>query len=166
MSRPGENKTLQVLAIGRGTFNYTCEDRLPANPPAFVSQYTELYNAAALVAALPNEESLHAIMPDFLDYDYAMLSNSSLECMGSIGTLDDLAVITLLDIDTFQVSPFENVYPPGNASVDGLWSHSVSGGGEWEVYRVEMVGGAIPVTCANQNVTIHVEYAAEYWFYS
>jgi hypothetical protein len=159
------NKTLQVIAIGRGNFNYTCEEHAPANAPTFVEQYTQLYDAAALVAALPNENSFHAIIPDFLDFDYEMLANSSLECMGSIGTLDDLAVITLFDIDTFMVSPYEWVYPPSNPDFDGLWSHSVSEGFEWEVYRVEMAGGFIPRTCADQNVTIFTEYVAEYWFY-
>lgn len=154
-----------MLAIGRGSFNYSCQDRAPANPPQFIAQYTQLYNAAALVAALPNEESFHELIPDFLDYDYEMLANSSLECMGSIGTLDSLAAITLLDIDTFQVSPYEWMWPPGNRSIDGKWSHSVSEGFEWEVYRVEMTGGAIPIICDEQNVTIEADYVAEYWFY-
>ena len=165
LSRPAKNKTLEVLAIGRGTFNYSCEDRMPANPPAFIAQYTELYNAAPLVAVLPNEQSFHEIIPSFLDFDYAMLSNSSLECLGSIGTLDDAAVITLYDIDTFEVSVFESVNPPGNASEDGLWSHSVSPDFEWDVYRVETARGAVPKICAGQNVTLDIEYVAEYWFY-
>lgn len=138
---------------------------MPANPPEFIAQYTELYDAAPLANALPNEQSFHELMPSLLQYDYATLSNSSLECMGSIGTLDGFAVIILNDIDTFQVASYEAVNSPANDTEDGVWSHSVTTDFEWEVYRVEMAGGAIPADCSGQNVTFNVEYVAEYWFY-
>lgn len=35
-----------------------------------------------------------------------------------------------------------------------------------EVYRVNTVGGQPPATCAGQNATIQVPYAAEYWFWA
>lgn len=138
---------------------------MPANPPKFIAQYTELYNAAAIAAKMPNDQSFHELIPAFLEYDYETLANSTLECIGSIGTLDGLAVLTLYEIDTFTAEPAEAVKSPKDQAVNGLWSHSLGQDSEWEVYRVEMAGGAVPDICAGQNVTFDSEYVAEYWFY-
>jgi hypothetical protein len=166
LSRPDVNKTLTVLAIGRGIFNYTCEDHAPANAPNYVAQYTELYDAAALVANLPSEQLFHDLIPKLQGFDLGSLDNSTLDCMGSIGTLDNMAVITLFNIDTFRATLKETIKSPTNASYNGLWSHSVSPDDTWEIYRVEMAGGAVPIDCVGQpNGDISADYVAEYWFY-
>lgn len=156
---------MQALAIGHGIFNYSCEGLAPANAPAFIAQYTELYDAAALAANLPNEQLFHDLIPKLYDFDLRELDNSSLTCMGSVGTLDSSAVITLYNIDTFRATLFETVESPVNASFNGLWSHSASPDHAWDVYRVEMAGGAVPETCADQPSDINIDYVAEYWFY-
>ncbi|ETN37845.1 uncharacterized protein HMPREF1541_07468 [Cyphellophora europaea CBS 101466] len=165
LSRPAANKTLQVLAIGSGLFNYSCEGLLPANPPTFIAQYTELYNAAVLAANLPNEQLFHDLIPQLYGYGLGADDNSTLDCMGSVGTLDNTAVITLYDIATFRARPLESVSSPNDTAVNGLWSHSVSSDLAWEIYRVEMAGGAVPGTCLGQPDEFNIEYVAEYWFY-
>lgn len=139
---------------------------MPANPPKYVSQYTELYDAAALAANLPNEQLFHDLIPKLYGFDMGELDNSSLSCMGSVGTLESTAVITLYNIDTFRATLYETVASPVNASFNGLWSHSVSPDRGWDIYRVEMAGGAVPQTCADQPSDVDVDYVAEYWFYS
>lgn len=156
---------MAALAIGRGVFNYSCEGLLPANPPLYVAQYTELYDAAALAANLPTEQFFHDLIPKLYGFDFGALKNSTLDCMGSIGTLDSTAVITLYSIDTFRGTLQETIKSPENASFNGLWSYSTSSDQSWEFYRVEMAGGAVPRTCAGQPSAMSVEYVAEYWFY-
>lgn len=165
LSRPDPNKTLTALAIGRGIFSYTCEGLRPANPPSYVAQYTELYDASALAANLPSEQLFHDLIPRLYNVDLGSLDNSTLDCMGSIGTLDETAVITLYNIATFRVDLTETIKSPTNASFNGLWSYSVSPDSSWQVYRVEMAGGAVPTICSNQPANVSVGYVAEYWFY-
>lgn len=166
LSRPDENKSLIALAVGHGLFNYSCEGLAPANAPLYVSQFTELYDASALAANLPTEQLFHDLIPKLYGFDLANLDNSTLSCMGSIGTLETTAVVTLYEIATFRLSPSETIKSPTNASFNGLWSRSISPDQAWEVYRVEMAGGAIPSTCAGQRSgAITAEYVAEYWVY-
>lgn len=166
LSRPATNKALTALAIGHGIFNYTCDGLAPANPPNYVSQFTELYDARALAATLTHEQQFHDLIPKLYGFDLAELDNSTLSCMGSIGTLEGTAVVTLYDMATFRVSPSETVKSPSNSSFNGLWSRSVSPDQSWEVYRVEMAGGAVPSICADQpGGALTAEYVAEYWIY-
>ena len=166
LSRPDTNKALTALAIGHGIFNYTCDGLAPANPPTYVSQFTELYDAAALAASLADEQQFHDLIPKLHGFDLADLDNSTLSCMGSIGTLESTAVVMLYDISTFRVSVSETIKSPSNSSFNGLWVHSVSPDQAWEVYRVEMAGGAVPAICADQpGGALTAEYVAEYWVY-
>jgi hypothetical protein len=162
---PPDDSILQALAIGKGIFNYTCEEVPESRPPKFDAQYTELYNAAHLVAILPDEDSFHALIPMTLGYDYEAMENSTMACMGSIGTLDGTAVITLYDIDTFEAAQSETVLAPEETEKNAMWSHAWSNDRLWDVYRVETYGGRPPATCRGQADVIEIEYAAEYWFY-
>ena len=162
---PASNTFLQVLAIGKGIFNYTCAGVPPESPPEFDAQYTELYDAAPLISVLPDEETFHSLVPMILGYDYERMENSTMTCMGSIGTLNATAVITLYDIDTFEVSRSETVLAPENPDKNAMWSHTWSANNTWDIYRVETYGGRPPPLCKGQPDVIEIEYAAEYWFY-
>ena len=151
--------------MGRGVFNYSCEDVEPAGPPTFVDQYTELYNAAPLIPTLPNEQAFHDLIPGLCDFDYGQLHNSTLECLGTLGTLNGSAVLTLYDIVTFETVLEQKLAAPDDQTTNGLWARSRSLDHTWEMYRVEMAGGAVPATCEGLNDSFEVNYAAEYWFY-
>lgn len=92
------------------------------------------------------------------------LRNSTLECMGTIGTINDTAIITLFEIATFEARAYETVLPPEDMISNGRWAHSRSPAKSWDIYRVEMAGGT-PPTCGDTATTVEVGYAAEYWFY-
>ncbi len=112
-----------------------------------------------------DEETLRTYIQQLYEYDYGDAKNTSLECIGAIGTLNGTAVLTLYEIDTFEVNLAETLPAPDDPDTNGLWAHSSSLEDDWEMYRVEMVGGAVPSTCEGQGGTFDVQYAAEYWFY-
>ena len=165
LEAPPSDKVLQVLAVGRGIFNYSCEDIEATDPPTFVDQYTELYNAAPLIPTLPNEQAFHDLIPGLCDFDYGQLHNSTLECLGTVGTLNGSAVLTLYDIVTFETVLEQKLAAPDDPMNNGLWARSRSLDHTWEMYRVEMAGGSVPATCQGLDNSFEVNYAAEYWFY-
>ncbi|RMD40977.1 hypothetical protein DV735_g4158, partial [Chaetothyriales sp. CBS 134920] len=165
LTSPASNTTLQALAIGKGLLNFSCDGQEPGTAPTLVDQFTELFNAAAMIPSLPNEDAFHSLVPLVLAYNYERMDNGTLECMGSIGTLEDTAVITLYDIDTFEVNVAEQVLAPDDADKNALWSRSCSADGTWEVYQVETSGGRPPASCQGQPAVFEIEYASEYWFY-
>ncbi|RMZ91943.1 hypothetical protein DV736_g833, partial [Chaetothyriales sp. CBS 134916] len=165
LAGPASNTHLQALAIGKGLLNFTCAGQDPDSAPTFVNQFTELYNAAPLIPSLPNEDAFHLLVPTILGYNYERINNGSLNCMGIIGTLDGAAVITLFDIDTFEVYLSEHVLAPDDQGKNAIWSRSCSADGTWEVYRVETSGGQPPASCQGQPAVMEIECAAEYWFY-
>jgi hypothetical protein len=150
--------------VARGVYTYTCTGGGASETPLFQSQSTQLYNAASLVARLASEVTLHSLIPQLYDYDYGQLENSTLECMGTIGTINDTAIVTLFEITTFAALPYESVLAPSDPDNNGRWAHSVSPEKSWDVYRVEVAGGAPPV-CGDQALAYEKEYAAEYWFF-
>lgn len=164
MTPPPARKPLQYLTLGRGLYTYTCNGEGPDEVPRFQSQSTQLYNAAPLIPRLANEDALHALVAELALFDYMSLENSTLECIGAIGTVNNTAIITLVEIATFEAWAYESVLAPSDPSVDGRWAHSVSPHRSWDVYRVEMTGGA-PPACTGEARTLEVGYAAEYWFY-
>ena len=143
---------------------YLCPG-ISANEAAlFQSQSTNLFNVAPLLPKLPNEEAFHALPAQFYDFNYAGLTNSTLECMGTIGTDNGTAIVTLFDIAAFEALPFESVLPPDNPDNNGRWGHSVSPKREWDIYRVETAGGTTPI-CDGKSYMVEKEYTAEYWFF-
>lgn len=164
LTAPPLGKPLQYLAVARGIYTYTCMGGGPTEVPVFQSQSTQLYDAAALVPGLPNEVTFHSLIPQLYEYDYAELENSTLECMGTIGTINDTAIVTLFDIATFEALPYESVLAPNNPSENGRWARSISPQKSWDIYRVEVAGGAPPV-CGTEGLAYEKEYAAEYWFF-
>ncbi|KAJ9638019.1 hypothetical protein H2204_004610 [Knufia peltigerae] len=162
LTAPAADKHLQYLAIARGFYFYNCS--APDTSPVFEYQSTQLYNAAPLLAPSMVEETFHALIPQLYGYDYAQLDNSTLECMGTIGTDNNTAIVTLFDIATFEAIPVDSVLAPNDPKENGRWAHSISPGKSWEVYRVEVVGGSPPV-CGREVASYEREYAAEYWFF-
>lgn len=119
---------------------------------------------APLIPRIPDEEAFHSLVPQLYQFDYMELKNSTLECIGTIGTINDTAIVTLFQIATYEARAYETVLPPQDVTSTGRWAHSRSPGKSWDIYRVEMAGGGAPI-CEKQAITLEVGYAAEYWFY-
>ncbi|KAI1609963.1 hypothetical protein EDD36DRAFT_61237 [Exophiala viscosa] len=164
LTAPPGNKPLQYLAVARGVYTWTCTGGGPSEKPVFQSQSTQLYNAAPLVTQLASEAAFHALIPQLCDYDYAQLENSTLECMGTIGTINNTAIVTLFEIATFAATSFESILAPNDPEYNGPWGHSISPRKSWDVYRVEVAGGAPPL-CGSEKLEYSSDYAAEYWFF-
>ena len=162
---PSPNKMLKVLAVARGFLTYSCVGVDPMLEPRFVSQDTSLWDAAPLVQSSLDEDALHQFIPQLYDYDYASLTNSTLDCIGNIYTEEKEEVVNLNDATNFQVHVNEVVEPPEDAAFNAHWAHSTNLDATWDIYRVETYGGAAPPHCGGQEETIIVGYAAEYWFY-
>ncbi|KAK4936553.1 hypothetical protein LTR10_022602 [Elasticomyces elasticus] len=113
---------------------------------------------------MTSEASFHSLIPQLYDYDYGQLENSTLECMGTIGTINDTAIVTLFEIATFAALPYESLLAPVDPDNNGRWGHSTSPGKSWDIYRVEVAGGAPPV-CGSEELEYTKDYAAEYWFF-
>lgn len=166
LSVPGTDKRLAAVAIGHGSFNYTCEGAEAANGPVFVEQFTDLYDALPLFLDGFDEDKFHTLIQAMYEHDYPTLKNTSLECTGSIGTFNGTAVVILSEIDTFEATIVETVPAPDYPEANGLWAHSRSLDDDWEMYRIEMVGGLVPSTCEGLDSSFDIPYAAGYWFYS
>ena len=143
---------------------YLCPGESANEVAQFQSQSTQLYDAAPLIPNLPNEEAFHALPPKLYEFDYAELRNSTLDCMGTIGTDNKTAIVTLFEVATFEALPYESVFSPDNPEYNGRWAHSVSPKRDWDIYRVETAGGAPPI-CDGKRFMAEKEYTAEYWFF-
>jgi len=144
---------------------YSCAGNGPGDLPTYLNQSTQLWDAAPLIPSVPNEPSFHTIIPQLCEYDYSQLVNSTLVCIGTIGTLPKGSVFTLYNLATFETTVLESIPPPEAPEFDAWWVYSTSLDSTWDVYRVETAGGAVPASCQGQNAKFELIYAAEYWFY-
>jgi hypothetical protein len=166
---PAADKTLKYLTLGRGTMTYECNITMSGHDqPIYTHQNTDLYDVAPLAQNLPNEEALHDLVPQFCEYDYAELRNTSMKCVGRIYRQIGDTVVSLFgfNVPEFTVELTWAIPSPAGEAVNGYWGHSATINSDWEMYRVETAGGVTPTTCdGHDNTTINVAYAAEYWFY-
>ncbi|KAJ9603841.1 hypothetical protein H2200_011362 [Cladophialophora chaetospira] len=165
LSPPPPTRPLQYLTLARGLYMYLCPGESANEVAQYQSQSTQLYDVAALIPNLPDEEAFHALPPKLYEFDYAELRNSTLDCIGTIGTDNNTAIVTLFEIATFEALPYESVLPPTDSEDNGRWAHSVSRKRDWDMYRVETAGGTPPI-CNGERFMAEKEYAAEYWFFN
>jgi hypothetical protein len=161
---PSPSNVLTVLTLARGNLSYSCSSGSPSAAPFYISQQTSLYDVAPLIQFIPNEVSFHALVPQLYAYDYAELTNSSLDCIGEIYTYLGKTTVDLTGYQSFTLQVNATI-PAPNAQADSYWAQSLSPADDWEVYRVETASGAIPMSCAGLPERFEIGYAAEYWFY-
>jgi hypothetical protein len=161
---PSPDKVLSALTLARGNLSYSCTSGSPTSAPFYISQQTELFDVAPLIQYIPSEDVFHSLVPQFYSYDYGELANSSLVCIGEIYTYLGKTTVNLTGYQTFSLNVNATISAP-NPQADSYWAQSLSQAYDWEVYRVETAGGAIPTSCAGLGENFEVGYAAEYWFY-
>jgi hypothetical protein len=144
-----------MVAVGKGTQNYTCADSSSA--PASIGAVAQLFDETCNLAANPSTatSALPAAAPAgshfFRDnttpeFDVASLGNTVLK-----KAQDADAPNPASDVKWLRLA----------AQAAGTTSKVK------EIYRVQTVGGKAPATCAGKAAgdVITVDYEAQYWFY-
>lgn len=162
---PQASTILVYLTLARGISTFSCIGRKPTDVPNFLTQDITLWDAAPLLPQLPNEDYFHSIVPKLREFDYTLLKNSSLTCIGTIQSIQAESDVDIFGVTAFRMHTQNQVNAPVDAENNLQWARSTSLDLTWDVYRVETVDGAPPATCQRQNDIIKLDYAAEYWFY-
>ncbi|KAJ5129792.1 malate dehydrogenase [Penicillium bovifimosum] len=184
---PSTNLTLKYIALGRGTQNYTCPSNSPNSKhttiePEATGAAATLFDASCIAAsslALLHEvpEIISKAPLGSLAFITALLAQGTRSNSIIIGEHhfnaagDPIFDFTLSGADSWiaaskiAAAPAPKATSGSAGDVPWLKLGYKKGSGIQEVYRVVTSQGNPPSTCAGQNATIQVEYAAEYWFY-
>ncbi|OJI86405.1 hypothetical protein ASPTUDRAFT_187796 [Aspergillus tubingensis CBS 134.48] len=174
---PATNLTLQHVALGRGTQNYTCPSpQNSTSKPTSVGALATLFDVSCIASA--DEELLHHLP--------ALVQGTPLETLDFLATMISLAgtgagilgehyftgsgqpsfdLRFSGDGDWASTKKVASANAPKSVDVPWLKLDGIDGVGIKEVYRVYTAGGVSPATCAGHEGEFQVEYAAEYWFY-
>lgn len=178
---PAPTGTLALVAIGRGTQNFTCDPSNATAVPFAVGAIASLYNASCLAAQVP---ALLSLVPDIVLQDPLPTSDNTMAPLVPFGLARvgrhyfPNATTPTFELDLLgTLSLHKNVSVPapvgaalgegGMGSGSVAWLQLVAGGtGIKQVYRVNTAGGSAPAVCRGQMESFQVQYAAEYWFYA
>ncbi|KAF1977805.1 hypothetical protein BU23DRAFT_550479 [Bimuria novae-zelandiae CBS 107.79] len=152
LTPPDAHNQLVLIALGRGTQNYTCADE--ASVPASIGAVANLFNASCDVA---EATSLGAVSED---------ANAIGQHFFVDATTPEFDIIGL---GNAQVKKVENAAAPQAGNIPWLkldakdQSTAVR-----NVYRLNTKGGVAPTTCAGQapGSVVQVAYEAQYWVYA
>lgn len=175
---PAPTGSLQYVAVGHGTQNYTCAStpNSPDAAPKAVGAMATLYNATCAAVAAPqvltDTPAIALTTPTSVgvkvDKDSTDGPVSGHHYFNAAGS-----PVFETDYGWVQAKALANSSAPANADKgkNGLgsvaWLKLVGTAGTFkEVYRVNTAGGVAPKTCAGIPGTFEVEYAAVYWFYA
>ncbi|MCJ1285816.1 hypothetical protein MMC26_005157 [Xylographa opegraphella] len=156
-----------MIAIGRGTQNYTCADSTAASTPVAIGALASLFNATCFAGANPTifneippaalKVPLPSIPQSLTPVGHHYFSNATTPTfdLGSYGFLHSKKIASV----------------PAPSATDVAWlklEHETEGqiGNIAEIYRLNTAGGTPPATCSGMAAAFTVQYAAEYWFYS
>ncbi|MCJ1394608.1 hypothetical protein MMC18_007488 [Xylographa bjoerkii] len=159
--------SLYMIAVGRGTQNYTCADSTATSVPVAIGALASLYNATCIAGANPtifNEIPAAAVkvpLPNIpqslvpVGHHYFSNATTPTFDLGSLGFLHAKKTASV----------------PGSAASNVAWlklEHETQGeiGNIAEIYRLNTAGGSPPTNCSGMASAFEVQYAAEYWFYS
>ena len=179
---PSPNLCLKAIALGRGTQNYTCATSDASSVPSSIGAVATLFDASPLLpflSPIDGQEILDLLPEYLLTFPSAALQSSNLPMLGQHfftaptspifnlmpGNIGFLEGAKVGDIIAPAGSP-PGPYGKGNGAVDWLALSAKPGSVDIQQgYRVFTAGGKAPATCAGQQPTIEVQYAAQYWFY-
>ncbi|KAF7712827.1 Uncharacterized protein PECH_000847 [Penicillium ucsense] len=191
---PSPGLDLKFIALGRGTQNYSCtpssssQDATKDEKPVAVGAVATLFDASCIAAtSLSLLHELPSIMGRAPLGPLALIT----ELLGDMTNSSSLILgehyfnaageptfnLTMSGSDAWAISKkdasvpapkrvqVENACPEKSQDVAWLKLDQKQGNLIKEVYRVVTFQGSPPSTCAGQDETILVGYAAEYWFY-
>jgi len=170
----GAGQTLTLIAIGRGTQNYTCPGTAGAGAaPTAIGAAAVLYNvncwaAGATAAQLADVTAAAAAQSagSVLFDAFGAVAGSHYFAANSAPTFD---VPSLGGATAFKKAAA--VPAPATAANAVAWLALTQAPGQEDkpmlsVYRLETSNGAAPATCGTITGAFQVQYAAEYWFYT
>jgi hypothetical protein len=165
---PAPTGTLALVAIGRGTQNYTCADDSATPLPVQIGALATLYNASCIEGSLPG--MLAGITEDALS-----VPETALAGLPSVGEHFFVTTTTpsfnIPALGFTECSKIATSPAPANTKGDVAWLYLTANSAGTtskivNVFRLETAGGAAPANCSGQPANIEVQYAAEYWFYT
>ncbi|CAI7656608.1 unnamed protein product [Penicillium glandicola] len=184
---PSTNLTLKYVALGRGTQNYTCPSNATSKSkttiqPTAVGAAATLFDASCIASS--SLALLHEVPAIISATPLGSLAfMASLVAQGTRSTnliigehyfnaggdpVFDMGLSgsnSWIDASKTASTPAPDSTSGSCGDVPWLKLGYKNGTGIQEVYRVVTSQGDPPLTCAGQNTTIEVAYAAEYWFY-
>lgn len=174
---PSPGLVLKLVAIGRGTQNYTCDADNATAVPAAIGAKATLYNASCIAALYPDVlDALPEVALQFNITDAPELAPSNLLVSGVHYFVTTTTPFFDLDTANGQLGEAQckkNASlsaPPdapkgreGEAAVTWLKLTTKPGatGGLQEVFRLQTAGGSAPATCAGMPASFEVQYAAQ-----
>ena len=163
---PAAGSTLGLVAIGKGTQNYTCADSSATTIPVAVGALATLYNASCIAASYPSLlEPLTQMAYDLPARDLAMLP-----VVGEHYFRDSKT--PTFEVNTIGTQPMAKTdvsNPPSDPTVNVAWLYLTNKDTSTNIvniYRVETNNGMQPANCSGVTPGLFtVPYAAQYWFY-
>ncbi|KAF2865390.1 hypothetical protein BDV95DRAFT_448492, partial [Massariosphaeria phaeospora] len=155
LKAPTPDISLMLIALGRGTQNYTCADASAATLPTQVGAVAQLFNASCAVAnnALGQiDENPNSIGMHF----FADLTTPEFDIPG---------------VGNTQAKKVDEMNAPNAANIKWLRleaKQETSTSAVRQIYRLNTVGGLAPKNCEGQTpgAVITVQYQAQYWIYA
>lgn len=154
LTPPVAHLDLVLIALGRGTQNYTCANATAT--PTAIGAVASLFNASCAVA---NNAALGSIAEDAAAIGAHFFVDN---------TTPEFDIIGLGDT---QAKKVESMPAPQATNVPWLRLEAQQQGTTSpvkEIYRLNTQGGVAPATCDLQTPgsTITVDYEAQYWVYA
>jgi hypothetical protein len=154
LTAPSPDLTLVLIAMGRGTQNYTCAS--PAALPSAIGAVATLYDASCAVAN-PAEDLNNVAAPAAIGTHFFADATTPAFDVAALGGLTRLAKVQ------------DVAAPQPDKDVRWLRLQAKDGGSSAVkfIYRLNTVGGLAPADCAGREVgeVVTVPYEAQYWVY-
>ncbi|EOA90954.1 uncharacterized protein SETTUDRAFT_62459, partial [Exserohilum turcica Et28A] len=157
LNAPASGEKVFLIALGKGTQNYTCADTTSA--PVADGALAKLYDVSCIVASNPSikTSSLPANIPSIGTHFFHDLKTPEF-------TLSNIGVTMLQKVqDTPAPNPDQDVkWLRLQTEATGTTTQIK------EVYRVQTSGGVAPKTCAGKvpGQVFTVAYEAQYWMFA
>lgn len=170
--------TLQYVALGVGTQNYTCNGANFVQGETGDGAFATLYDATLYLSTHTSDiPTLPATRLSQYEQDgeWQNLADLNLPILTVLGNhyfdFDDRPTFNLshaFPTRVLSAVKADDVKSPTVGAID--WLYLIDNGdgitnGLKAVYRVETAGGVAPTSCDSVSTETTIPYAAEYWFY-
>ncbi|KAF1962743.1 hypothetical protein CC80DRAFT_565272 [Byssothecium circinans] len=156
LTPPASDLTLVLIALGKGTQNYSCADSSATTIPASNGAVAQLFNASCEVAS--NEPDFGTITESGAAIGAHFFFDMSTPEFDIIGLGETQT--KKIDVDSTTPAATDVPWLRLEAQTSGTTS-AVK-----QIYRLNTKGGVAPKTCEGQAAVVTVEYTAQYWMYA
>ena len=169
---PAASQVLSMIALGRGTQNYTCIDATAASTPVQIGALASLYDGTCIARSSPPllariTAAAAGVDPSSMPAGFGVAGHHFFPD----ATTPVFAMTGADGLGTTALKKNGSSNAPGAANGDVPWlllkaQTQGTDGPVTSVYRLNTNGGAAPKTCEGQPPAFQKDYSAEYWFYS